>query len=723
MRADVIKKMEGLPYDQAWELFLKNAGENVINSEPGITRLAKQIAEECAGVPLALITVGKVVSAKRSIEAWNDVLKQLKKSHLPKVTGMKERDPMLAAFKLSYDNLEDDNMRARLLCCSLWPEDFEIHKDELIQCWIGLGLIDEFDSINEAFDRGHSHIETLASASLLELIDEETTIMVKMHDVIRDMALWISSDCGSNQHKWIVVAHAGLRQLEQKNEEWQVVERASFMHNELTCLPGQTATFPKLSVLMLQQNIFLHLIPKSFFRSLPVLTFLDLSYTMIRELPREIIMLSELQHLNLNFTPIEALRIELSNLAKLKYLLLEGTHSLVQVPMGTIFNLPLLKLLNLYKSKYSNLDELERCQGCRKNIGITLHSMTDLERLGSLSQLSSWKLQLQNMRGLAYSSQLFENIMSSHNTRQDLERLEIANVLTSGELIIARSNKDSTDGLESLRYMALINVYWQKITWKAVKPQTVFPNLHELTIDNCKILRNITWVLQLPNLSVLTVSNCGEMEELISCVESFANSSVGLRLLTLVGLPKLNCISRQPLNFPYLEWMHVISCHKLRKLSFGAEICQNKLKSIVGEVDWWENTQWEDVNDKNSLDVYFKSDWFMEALESTVTITYAEQAMESMQAMESTSTITDAELALKSTSSITYAEQAMESTSTITDAEQDWFTHVLKSTSSITYAEQAMESMPMMESTSTITDEDWFMQALKSSSNITYDSK
>ncbi|XP_042399941.1 disease resistance protein SUMM2-like [Zingiber officinale] len=195
MSADVIKKVEGLPYDQAWELFLKNAGEHVINIEPRITGLAKQIAEECAGVPLALITVGKVMSAKRSIEAWNEVLRQLKKSHMPKVTGMKERDPMLAAFKLSYDNLEDDNMRARLLCCSLWPEDFEIHKVELIQCWIGLGLIDEFDSINEAFDRGHFHIETLASACLLELIDGEIhTTKIKMHDVIRDMALWTASN-------------------------------------------------------------------------------------------------------------------------------------------------------------------------------------------------------------------------------------------------------------------------------------------------------------------------------------------------------------------------------------------------------------------------------------------------------------------------------------------------------------------------------------------------
>ncbi|XP_042409695.1 probable disease resistance protein At1g61300 [Zingiber officinale] len=615
MRVNMKKKVKGLTFDQAWELFLKYAGEDVINSELAINRLAKEVAKECTGVPLALITVGRAMSAKRSWEVWNDALTQLKLSQMPKVTGMRERDPMFAAFKLSYDSLEDDNMRARLLCCSLWPEDFEIDKVELIQCWIGLGLIDEFDSINRAFHRGHSHIETLTNACLLELVEEVRNKLIeevhptkiKMHDVIRDMALWIASDCESNQRKWIVISQAGLRQLELKNEEWQVVERASFMHNKLTYLPRQTATFPKLSVLMLQQNKFLDFIPKSFFLSLPVLTFLDLSYTMIRELPREINMLSELQHLNLSFTKVEALPIELSSLAKLKYLLLERTWSLAQVPKGTISNLPLLKLLDLYKSKYTDLGELEGFQGCRKNIGITLHSMIDLERLGSLSQLSIWKLQLRDMRDLAYPSQLFENIMRSHNTRLGLERLDIVNVTTGGKLAVAQSNKDHQEGLECLRYMTLITIDdLLEITWKEVQPQMVFPNLHELTINNCKMLRNITGVFQLPNLSILRVSNCGEMEELISCVGSSVNSGIGLRSLFLYGLPKLNCISRQLLTFPYLERINVFFCPELRKLPFGAEICQNKLKGIVGEVDWWENIQWKDINDKNSLAPYFK---------------------------------------------------------------------------------------------------------------------
>ncbi|XP_042399808.1 probable disease resistance protein At1g62630 isoform X1 [Zingiber officinale] len=195
----------------------KYAGKDVINSEQGINQLAREIAKVCSGVPLILITVRRVMSAKRS---WrSDALMQLRQSRMLEVTDMKERDPMFAAFLLSYDSLEDDNMRAPLLCGSLWPEGFKIHKVELIQRWIGLGLINEFNSINKEFHRELSHIETLTFTCLLELVDSEHTVGIKMHDLIRDMVLWMVSDYGSNQYKWIVKAHAGLNQLELENEE------------------------------------------------------------------------------------------------------------------------------------------------------------------------------------------------------------------------------------------------------------------------------------------------------------------------------------------------------------------------------------------------------------------------------------------------------------------------------------------------------------------------
>ncbi|XP_042401516.1 disease resistance protein RPS2-like [Zingiber officinale] len=384
MNANEKKKLANLASDPAWELFLKYAGKDVINSEPGINQLAREIVKECAGL-LALITVGRAMSAKRSWDSWNDALMQLRPSQMPEVT---------------------------------------------------------------------------------KLVDSEHTVGIKMHDVIRDMDLWMVSDCGSNQYR----------------------------------LP-----FPQTFHAHAPTEPYATLNSWDIFQALLVLAFLELSGTDIAELSREIKMLSELQHLNLNFTPIVTVPTELSSLAKLEYLLLVGTERLIKVPMGTLSNLPLLKLLDSYESKYANLNELEEFQGRQKYIGITLDSKATLERLGSLPLLSIWKLQLQDMRDLACPSQLFERIMRSDNIRQGLERLEIVDAMIDDELIVTGNNKDIEKGFECLRYMALTTVNnLQEITWGAVKPQTLFPILHELNISGCKMLRNITWALQLPNHSIFS---------------------------------------------------------------------------------------------------------------------------------------------------------------------------------------------------------------------------
>ena len=50
---------------------------------------------------------------------------------------------------------------------------------------------------------------------------------VKMHDVVREMALWISSDLGENREKCNVRASVGLCEVP-KVEKWNVVEKMCF---------------------------------------------------------------------------------------------------------------------------------------------------------------------------------------------------------------------------------------------------------------------------------------------------------------------------------------------------------------------------------------------------------------------------------------------------------------------------------------------------------------
>ncbi|MBA0818123.1 hypothetical protein Gohar_028317, partial [Gossypium harknessii] len=56
--------VECLEPEKAWELFQDKVGDEALNSHPDIPNLAKQVAERCGGLPLALITIGRAMACK-----------------------------------------------------------------------------------------------------------------------------------------------------------------------------------------------------------------------------------------------------------------------------------------------------------------------------------------------------------------------------------------------------------------------------------------------------------------------------------------------------------------------------------------------------------------------------------------------------------------------------------------------------------------------------------
>ncbi|KAL0379797.1 UNVERIFIED_CONTAM: Disease resistance protein SUMM2 [Sesamum angustifolium] len=115
------------------------------------------------------------------------------------------------------------------------------------------GLLEEHHDIEEVMDRGVAIIETLKDCSLLEHVDRSA---VKIHDVIRDVSVWISSslegDCKSLVRE----------------------------------LPDALGECPTTSTLLLQRNKMLEEIPGKFLLAFKSLRILDLSEcTSIKSLP------------------------------------------------------------------------------------------------------------------------------------------------------------------------------------------------------------------------------------------------------------------------------------------------------------------------------------------------------------------------------------------------------------------------------------------------------
>ncbi|RVW34099.1 putative disease resistance protein [Vitis vinifera] len=79
MKAQKSIEVTCLSSEAAWTLFQKEVGEETLKSHPHIPRLAKIVAEECKGLPLALVTVGRAMVGEKDPSNWDKVIQDLSK--------------------------------------------------------------------------------------------------------------------------------------------------------------------------------------------------------------------------------------------------------------------------------------------------------------------------------------------------------------------------------------------------------------------------------------------------------------------------------------------------------------------------------------------------------------------------------------------------------------------------------------------------------------------
>ncbi|MBA0695709.1 hypothetical protein Goari_002318 [Gossypium aridum] len=129
-----VVKINPLAEEKAWNLFLEKVGRVVLNI-PNLEPIAKSIAKHCAGLPLAIITVASCMKGIDDLYKWRNALKELS-LYVKSVNGLE--DDVFQQLRFSYDRLKDLKLQHCFLSCALYPEDFRIKEEDLIQLWIAL---------------------------------------------------------------------------------------------------------------------------------------------------------------------------------------------------------------------------------------------------------------------------------------------------------------------------------------------------------------------------------------------------------------------------------------------------------------------------------------------------------------------------------------------------------------------------------------------------------
>ncbi|XP_027174321.1 disease resistance protein RPS2-like [Coffea eugenioides] len=184
-----------LPEEEAWHLFKEKAG---ISNDFILNDVAKQVAGECKGLPLAIVVVARALRSNHTLESWNRALRQLRKDRMGNLKEV--QDLLFSRIEWSYNSLETAEMKYLLLLCSLFPEDHSIPIDCLVRYVKGLQQFQDTETFRDTRDQVDMLVDQLRNSYLL-LNDGGKEDHVKLHDVVREVCLSIASKA---EHEFLV---------------------------------------------------------------------------------------------------------------------------------------------------------------------------------------------------------------------------------------------------------------------------------------------------------------------------------------------------------------------------------------------------------------------------------------------------------------------------------------------------------------------------------------
>ncbi|XP_028773803.1 disease resistance protein At4g27190-like [Neltuma alba] len=344
--------------EEAWELFKKHAN---LRNDPSnkFDDVGRKIIDECKELPIAIVVAGRSLKEKR-IEAWELTLGRLKQFQ-PMDVEPGLRSPY-ACLELSYDSLPNLTAKSLYLLCSMFPEDHKIHKEDLIRFGKRtLELEETTDTIEDVRRQILVALDILLDSCLLISTDKEAC--VKMHDLVRDVALWIAkkqcqpilvdSNAVSNM---LVRNHQSLKDVKTLSL-WDLDVDYFKRFNQLCC--------PTLEILLLQPHGFIDDVGAM--EALKVLAFIQYGFNWkpwrvdYCSVPQSIVSLTNLHTLCLRGKILGDISL-LGELKGLEILDLRGSL-FVELPAG-IVEMKMLKLLDIYgcQIEKSPLEVIGRCE-------------------------------------------------------------------------------------------------------------------------------------------------------------------------------------------------------------------------------------------------------------------------------------------------------------------------------------------------------------------------
>ncbi|KAJ9159472.1 hypothetical protein P3X46_024979 [Hevea brasiliensis] len=555
--------LEGLSQAESWSFLVQIVFKGQEPKNKRVIGIGNEIVKKCVGVPLAIKTIGSLLSFKNPETEWQPFLED----ELSKVA--QNENGILPTLRLSYDYLPS-HLKHCFAYCSLFPKDYEIDVKTLIHLWIGQGFIKSSYSSECLEDKALEYFMELSWRSFFQELRGDvfgTVKSCKMHDLMNDLATLVAGTESNVMNLNVGNIDKKTRHvscdfhLDSPSQVPTYLLNAKRLRTFL--LPSQVSSSgacgrwdkssheaifsnPRCLRVFDLHNLGIEKVSSSI-KKLKHLRYLDMSENSeLKALPDATTKLQNLQVLKLSgCQSLEELPKEFRRLVNLRHLDCEGCWSLTHMPngIGQLTSLQTLTWFVVAKDSsvlkhFGSLNELNRLNDLRgrleirnlrfvKNDAVEFEAANLKEKQHLRSLILSWNEEVDN--NSVYAKYYARSLQSLQDSNADVGYDE--------RLLQSFQPPQNLKGLRVYEYGGVRFPSWL----------SSLTNLVEIWMVNCKRCQYLPSLDQIPTLKELWISELNNLEY----IESDGNNS-----LTEGG--------REFTFFPSLKKLWIWKCPKLK---------------------------------------------------------------------------------------------------------------------------------------------------------------
>ncbi|MED6168465.1 hypothetical protein PIB30_011894 [Stylosanthes scabra] len=339
-------RLDLLSGEDCWSVFLKHSSISTNLEQYAILEpIGRNIVEKCKGLPLAVKTLGGLLRNKSDVGDWKKILES-EIWELPE-----DESEIVPALRVSYHYLPS-HLKRCFVYCSLYPDDYQFDKDELILHWMAEDLLPPMEN-NTLENIGSEYFDELVARSFFQSSNAYTGLFV-MHDLMHDLAMLFAGKFFFREFGNQLMVDSKTRHLLCNRNPISRFPEPNFeaIHIRTFVCVDDKSDYIKSNCLLKQlmrlrvlafQNCEIRWLADSIGKCIH-LRYLNLSKARIAALPESLCELYNLQTLKLRDCEyLVKLPSRMQDLENLRHLDIRGTRSLKKMPNG----MSKLKHLNL----------------------------------------------------------------------------------------------------------------------------------------------------------------------------------------------------------------------------------------------------------------------------------------------------------------------------------------------------------------------------------------